>query len=122
MAEIFLAHDADGALFVGLYGCRQVAAREQAHLTEDLVLPHLTEYEGKKFKSVGKGTVELGTEEEKKKAKEELEHFGSYQYLVVNNDLDEAYEEVKAIYLAAHCALSRRAHLAQALIEEGRGG
>ncbi len=40
---------------------------------DEVVADYLTSYEGKKFKSIGKGTVELGSEEEKKKAEEELE-------------------------------------------------
>ncbi len=38
---------------------------------DELVVQHLFDFEDKKLKSVGKGTVELGTEEEKKKAEEE---------------------------------------------------
>jgi guanylate kinase len=34
-----------------------------------------------------------------KKAKEELEHFGEYQHLIVNADLDRAYAVLRAIYL-----------------------
>lgn len=40
---------------------------------DELVLNSLFEYEGLKFQSVGKGEVELGSEEEKKQAKEALE-------------------------------------------------
>lgn len=38
---------------------------------DEILVGHLTEYDGKKLQSVGKGTVELGSEEEKKKAEEE---------------------------------------------------
>jgi len=47
---------------------------EVLYLTEpvdELLAQSLTEFEGKKLKSVGKGTVELGTEEERKKAEEQ---------------------------------------------------
>ena len=40
---------------------------------DELMIQHLFDYEGKKLKSVGKGTVELGSDEEKKKAKVEVE-------------------------------------------------
>jgi guanylate kinase len=33
------------------------------------------------------------------KAIEELEHFGEYQHLIVNDDLDRAYAVLRAIYL-----------------------
>ena len=40
---------------------------------DELMLQHLHEFEGKKLKSVGKGELELGTEEEKKDAHKELD-------------------------------------------------
>jgi molecular chaperone HtpG len=40
---------------------------------DELVLQHLTEFDGKKLKSVGKGEIELGSEQEKEEAKKELE-------------------------------------------------
>jgi molecular chaperone HtpG len=39
---------------------------------DELVLQHLDEFEGKKLKSVGKGAIELGTEQEKEEAQKEL--------------------------------------------------
>ncbi|MBI4851853.1 MAG: molecular chaperone HtpG [Acidobacteria bacterium] len=40
---------------------------------DELVVDSLHEFEGKSLKSIGKGTVELGSEEERQKAKQELE-------------------------------------------------
>jgi molecular chaperone HtpG len=40
---------------------------------DELVLSHLSDFEGKKLKSVGKGDIELGSEKEKEEAKKELE-------------------------------------------------
>jgi molecular chaperone HtpG len=40
---------------------------------DELVLQNLTDFEGKKLKSVGKGDIELGSEKEKEEAKKELE-------------------------------------------------
>jgi guanylate kinase len=34
------------------------------------------------------------------KAYEELEHFGEYQHLIVNDDLDRAYQVLRTLYLA----------------------
>ena len=39
---------------------------------DELVLQHLTEFEGKKLKSVGKGDIDLGSKEEKEEAQKEL--------------------------------------------------
>ncbi len=40
---------------------------------DELLTQYLTEYDGKRLKSVGKGTVELGDEEEREERKKELE-------------------------------------------------
>ncbi|HVW85670.1 MAG TPA: molecular chaperone HtpG [Bryobacteraceae bacterium] len=40
---------------------------------DELVLQYVTEFEGKKLKSVGKGDIQLGTEKEKEEARKELD-------------------------------------------------
>jgi guanylate kinase len=52
-------------------------------------------------------------------AKRELEHYGEYDYLVVNDNLDRAHQHLNAIVEAARCSRERCAHLAQELLEEG---
>ncbi|MCC6748318.1 MAG: guanylate kinase [Deltaproteobacteria bacterium] len=54
------------------------------------------------------------------KAREELGHYGEYEYLVTNDDLDQAYRELSAIYVAGHCTRRRRAHRALELVEAVR--
>src|SRR5207302_9103328 len=39
---------------------------------DELLVQHVFEYESKKLKSIAKGNIQLGTEEEKKQAEEEL--------------------------------------------------
>jgi guanylate kinase len=48
----------------------------------------------------------------------ELEHYGEYDYLVVNDDLSRAYDQLRSIYVAARCARTRREPVAQALLAE----
>jgi guanylate kinase len=48
----------------------------------------------------------------------ELEHYDEYDYLVVNDDLTQAYTELRAIYLAARTARSRRESVARTLLAE----
>ena len=48
----------------------------------------------------------------------ELEHYGEYDYLVVNDDLARAYDQLRSIYIAAGCARTRREAVAQALLAE----
>src|SRR5882757_6800902 len=53
-------------------------------------------------------------------AKRELEHYGEYDYLVVNDNLETALKELSSIYVAARCARSRSGHLGQSLLQEAR--
>jgi guanylate kinase len=49
------------------------------------------------------------------KAKEELEHFGEYQFLIVNDDLDRAYAVLRAIYLTRRYGSADRPELSYPL-------
>jgi molecular chaperone HtpG len=65
---------------------------------DELVVQGLTEFEGKKLQSVGKGTVQLGSEEERKQAEETLaeqtkSHSGLMELL--QKKLDEHVKEVR---------------------------
>ena len=50
----------------------------------------------------------------------ELEHYLFYDYLIVNAGLDQAYDELRAVYLATRYAVLRRAPLVEALIREAK--
>ena len=54
------------------------------------------------------------------KAHEEIEHYGLYDYLIVNDDLDRAYEELRGIYRAAHLERARMAPRAEALVRQAQ--
>jgi guanylate kinase len=54
-------------------------------------------------------------------AHKELFHYAEYDYLVVNDQLEKAYDELRSIYIAARCARSRNEPLAQALLAEAQG-
>jgi molecular chaperone HtpG len=65
---------------------------------DELVVQSLTEFDGKKLHSVGKGTVQLGSEEEKEKAEQALKeqaegHSGLLALL--QQKLDENVKEVR---------------------------
>ena len=53
-------------------------------------------------------------------ARGELEHFGEYDYLIVNDNFETALKELSSIYVAARCARSRRGHYGHALLGEAR--
>lgn len=51
------------------------------------------------------------------KAKDELGHFPEYQHLIVNDDLDRAYQALRAIYLTRRYGTQDRADVAHPLGE-----
>src|ERR1043165_4935786 len=55
-------------------------------------------------------------------AQRELGHYGDYDYLVVNDNLDRAHQQLNGIVEAARCARPRCAHLAEELLGEGSPG
>ena len=59
-----------------------------------------------------------------KTAKQELEHYGIYDYVVVNDDLERAWGEIKAIYVAAHLEIRRPAvrAFAEKLVAQVKSG
>ena len=52
-------------------------------------------------------------------AKRELEHYGEYDYLVVNDNLDRAHQQLNAIVEATRCSRVRLGHMAEELLAEG---
>jgi len=54
-------------------------------------------------------------------AREEIAHYGLFDYVLVNDDLDEATEKLVSIFRAEECRRSRAALLAERLLAEGRG-
>jgi guanylate kinase len=48
----------------------------------------------------------------------ELEHYAEYDHLVINDSLPRAYDELRAIYVAAHTTRRRRDGVARALLAE----
>lgn len=51
----------------------------------------------------------------------EIEHYGMFDYLLVNDDLDESSRKLTSIFLAEECRRSRCSHLSEQLLNEGRG-
>jgi molecular chaperone HtpG len=65
---------------------------------DELMLQHLSEFEGKKLKSVGKGTIEFGTEQEKEAAHKQLdEKKEEFQPLLefLQKELDKHVKQVR---------------------------
>ncbi len=50
----------------------------------------------------------------------EIEHYALFDYLVVNDKVDEAFDELRSIIVAQRSRRERRAPLAEALLRSGR--
>jgi len=73
---------------------------------DELVLQHLTEFEGKKLKSVGKGEIKLGTDEEKEQAEKELKS-KEEEYKPLTEFLQKKLEDhVKQVRLSSRLTTS----------------
>lgn len=56
-------------------------------------------------------------------ARREIEHFEEFDFIVVNDDLDDAYDQLRSVVRAARCRPAYRRHAALALIgAERRSG
>jgi len=55
-----------------------------------------------------------------RKAKEELEHYDEYQHLVINDDLDQAYALLRAIYLTRRYGTADRTDVSYPLADLAR--
>ncbi|GAC1569670.1 MAG: guanylate kinase [Polyangiales bacterium] len=54
------------------------------------------------------------------KAKQEIENYALFDYLVVNDDLERAYDRLRAVVLAESARRVRKAPLAETLLRAGR--
>jgi len=53
-------------------------------------------------------------------AQREIEHYALFDYLVVNDDIERAFDQLRGIVLAERAKRPRRARLAEALLRSGR--
>jgi guanylate kinase len=55
-------------------------------------------------------------------AKREIEHYALFDYVVVNDQVDRAFDELRSIVTAERARRGRRAGLAESLLRVGRLG
>jgi guanylate kinase len=55
-------------------------------------------------------------------AKRELMEYGFYNYLIVNDDLTKAYDQLRSVYVAAHVEIGRNSAHAEELVRQVREG
>jgi guanylate kinase len=54
-------------------------------------------------------------------AKRELEAYGIYDYIILNDDLDKAYGQLRSVYVSSHLTARRAGHEAERLVQQVRG-
>jgi guanylate kinase len=98
-------------------GGRQLKAKYPAEAVMVFVLPPSMEVLAGRLRNRATDTEDT-IRRRLEKAVDELGHYHAYEFLVVNDDLEQAYDQLRAIYLAATCRWDRRSPMAESLIRE----
>ncbi len=98
-------------------GGRQLKAKYPAEAVMVFVLPPSMEVLAGRLRNRATDSEDI-IRRRLEKAVDELGHYHAYEFLVVNDDLELAYDQLRAIYLAATCRWDRRSPMAEALIHE----
>lgn len=114
------AAGARGLIFdVDHQGARQIKAVEPDVVTVFILPPSMATL---KARLRGRASEDDATVERRYSAAlDEIAHYGMFDYVLVNDDLDVATEQLIAIFRAAECRRLRAARLAESLLAEGRG-
>lgn len=114
-------HTHRGMVFdVDYQGARQIRARTGEILGVFVLPPSMDELE-RRLRTRGTDSSEV-IAKRMRKAAAEIEHYGVFDYLVVNDSIDRAYDELKSIVVAERARRWRRAPLAEALLATGHAG
>jgi guanylate kinase len=119
-AEIDRARAAASGLIFDIdhQGARQLKAAYPGAVGVFILPPSLTELE-RRLRGRGTETEERAARR-LANARGEIEHYGIFDYVVVNDDLDRAYADLKSIVLAERCRRSRHASLCERILAEGK--
>lgn len=122
LCEIEVARNtANGVLFdVDYQGARQIKARMPEAVGVFILPPSLAELERRLR---GRGTEDEPTTLRRlQAAKGEIEHYGFFDYVIVNDDIQRAYDNLRALVFAERCKRDRHALLCEHLLAEGKVG
>lgn len=122
LSEIEVARNtANGVLFdVDYQGARQIKARMPQAVGVFILPPSLAELERRLR---GRGTEDEPTTLRRlQAAKGEIEHYGFFDYVIVNDDIQRAYDNLRALVFAERCKRDRHALLCEQLLAEGKVG
>jgi len=118
--ELARSASADGVLFdVDYQGARQIKATFPEAIGVFVLPPSLAELERRLR---GRGTEDAVTAERRlSAAKAEIAHYGFFDYVIVNDDIERAYGKLRGILLAERCRRHRWARRCEDLLLEARG-
>jgi len=121
LAEIERARTtkATGILFdIDYQGARQIRARVPEAIGVFILPPSMEELERRLRSRASED--EPTVQRRLANARREIEHYGLFDYLVVNDDLDRAYDRLRSVVLAESARRLRKAPLAETLLRSGR--
>lgn len=121
LAEIERAKRAGalGILFdIDFQGARQIRARVPEVISVFILPPSLEELERRLRSRASED--EPTVQRRLAKAKLEISNYSMFDYLVVNDDLEKAFERMKSILVAEGSRRLRRSALAESLLRHGR--
>ncbi len=111
---------ARGMLFdIDHQGARQIKAALPEAVAAFILPPSLGELERR---LLGRGTEDEPTTRRRlENSKGEIEHYGFFDYVIVNDDITRAYEELRAVVYAERARRHRHARLCEKLLAEWKG-
>jgi guanylate kinase len=119
-AELERAKTARGIIFdIDHQGARQIKSSSPDSVAVFILPPSMAVLEGRLRGRRSEDDAAL--ERRFRAALEEIAHYGLSDYVLVNDDLDEATKQLISIFLAEECRRRRTARYAERLLAEGRG-
>jgi guanylate kinase len=108
-----------GMIFdIDYQGARQIRAK-QPDVVSVFILPPSMDELLKRLRGRASETEEV-VQRRFDVSRREIEHYGFFDYLVVNDDLEEAFDHLRAVILAERSKRWRQAGLAEALLRKGK--
>jgi guanylate kinase len=108
-----------GMIFdIDYQGARQIRAKIPDVVSVFILPPSMIELE-RRLRGRASETEEV-VQKRFKAAMDEIEHYGFFDYLVVNDDIDTAFRHLEGVVLAERSRRPRRAELAERLLRAGK--
>ena len=118
--EIDAASDCRCLLFdVDYQGARQIKSRQPGAVGVFILPPSMQTLESRLRGRASEDEVTV--QKRFKSARREIEHYGLFDYVIENDDLDTATDQLASILRAEECRRSRAAFRAENLLAQDRG-